>query len=59
MAFGLEGALVAVAALLAIGLHVNPSGARLYLVIAVLGFAMGIRNSTVRKLAFPDSPRRS
>jgi uncharacterized membrane protein YoaK (UPF0700 family) len=54
VAFGLEGALVAVAALLAIGLHVNPSGARLYVVIAVLGFAMGIRNSTVRKLAFPD-----
>jgi uncharacterized membrane protein YoaK (UPF0700 family) len=54
VAFGLEAALVGAAALLAIGLHVDPSGARLYAVIVVLGLAMGIRNSTVRKLAVPD-----
>ncbi len=54
VAFGVETGLVAVAALLAIGLHVDPSGARLYAVITVLGLAMGIRNSTVRKLAVPD-----
>jgi uncharacterized membrane protein YoaK (UPF0700 family) len=54
VAFGLEVALVGAAALLAIGLHIDPSGPRLYAVIAVLGVAMGIRNATVRKLAFPD-----
>jgi uncharacterized membrane protein YoaK (UPF0700 family) len=53
-AFGLEAVLVGAAALLAIGLHIDPSGARLYAVIAVLGLAMGIRNATVRKLAVPD-----
>ena len=54
VAFGAEAVLVGVAGLLAIGLDIDPSGARHYAVIAALALAMGVRNATVRRLAVPD-----
>ena len=51
VAFGVETGLVAVAALLAIGLHVDPSGARLYAVITVWGsrWASGTPRAQARR----------
>lgn len=56
---GLEVALVAATALLLIDLPtgvVTPDEPRRYLAIAVLSFAMGLRNATVRRLGFTDVP---
>jgi uncharacterized membrane protein YoaK (UPF0700 family) len=53
-AIGLELLLVAVAALVSIGLQAGDGDDRGYAVIAVLALAMGIRNATVRALAVPD-----
>jgi uncharacterized membrane protein YoaK (UPF0700 family) len=51
----IEGALAGVAAI--VSAHVSGrigSGAARFAVIALLAFAMGIRNSTIRRLAVPD-----
>jgi uncharacterized membrane protein YoaK (UPF0700 family) len=53
-AIGLEAAFVAVAALVAIGLHASGTPDRRYIVIALLAFPMGIRNATVRAIGVPD-----
>lgn len=49
-----ETALVAIAALTAIGLHAGTGSGRRYAVIALLALAMGARNSVVRALAVRD-----
>jgi uncharacterized membrane protein YoaK (UPF0700 family) len=53
-AIGVEALFVAVAALVAIGLHASGTADRRYIVIALLAFPMGIRNATVRALGVPD-----
>ena len=45
---------MAAAAVAAIGLGDDSPSGRRYAVIALLAFAMGIRNATVRRLAVPD-----
>jgi uncharacterized membrane protein YoaK (UPF0700 family) len=54
-ALGVETALTAVAALVSVFSHgdISTGGAR-YAVIALLAFAMGARNATIRRLAVPD-----
>lgn len=55
----LELGLIGLTALLMIGLEtgiVTPDEPRRYLAIAVLSFAMGLRNATVRRLGFSDVP---
>jgi uncharacterized membrane protein YoaK (UPF0700 family) len=49
-----EAAFVGVAALAAIGLDADELTDRRFLVISLLGAAMGIRNASVRRLAVPD-----
>ncbi len=49
-----EIALVAVAAVLAAVVRIEPGTVAGYLTIALLALAMGIRNATVRKIALPD-----
>jgi uncharacterized membrane protein YoaK (UPF0700 family) len=46
--------LVAMAAVVAIGLPVGGGGARRYVVIGLLAAALGLQNATVRRLAVPD-----
>jgi uncharacterized membrane protein YoaK (UPF0700 family) len=48
--------LVAVAAVVAVGLPVGGGGARRYVVIGLLAAALGLQNATVRRLAVPTSP---
>jgi uncharacterized membrane protein YoaK (UPF0700 family) len=50
----IETGLVAGAAILAAGAEPRPGTVAGYLVIALLAFAMGIRNAVVRKVAVPD-----
>jgi uncharacterized membrane protein YoaK (UPF0700 family) len=54
LALVLETALVAAAAVLASALKIGPGTAAGYVTIALMAFAMGIRNATVRKIALPD-----
>ena len=49
-----EAAFVGLAAVFAIGLDVDALTDRRFLVIGLLGVAMGIRNASVRRLAVPD-----
>ncbi|HEY3728927.1 MAG TPA: YoaK family protein [Solirubrobacteraceae bacterium] len=53
-ALSIETLLVAVAAVLAAAVQVRPGGLSASVVIALVAFAMGLRNATVRKLAVPD-----
>ena len=53
-AFGLEAALLLLAAFAAAGIGPPENPAFVYLVIILTGVAMGVRNATVRKLAVPD-----
>jgi len=55
-AFGAEAALFLAATTVVLGCasELSDEPARLYAVIALTGFAMGIRNATVRKLGVPD-----
>jgi uncharacterized membrane protein YoaK (UPF0700 family) len=46
--------LVAVAAVVAVGLPVDGGGARRYVVIGLLAAGLGLQNATVRRLAIPD-----
>src|SRR5213595_3709029 len=46
--------LVAVAAVVAIGLPVDAAGARRYVVIGLLAAGLGLQNATVRRLAVAD-----
>jgi uncharacterized membrane protein YoaK (UPF0700 family) len=50
----LELLLVAVAAVVALGLPVGGGGARRYVVIGLLAAGLGVQNATVRRLAVPD-----
>jgi uncharacterized membrane protein YoaK (UPF0700 family) len=53
-ALGIETALVAIAAAVAIAVDVDPGRLSGYVVIALLALAMGSRNATVRRLGVPD-----
>jgi uncharacterized membrane protein YoaK (UPF0700 family) len=50
----LETALIAAAAVVAASTTVHPGGAWADVIIALLAFALGFRNATVRKVAVPD-----
>lgn len=54
IALGLESALLGAAALFAALVEIRIGHVSAGVVIAVLAFAMGIRNATVRKIAVPD-----
>jgi uncharacterized membrane protein YoaK (UPF0700 family) len=54
LALVLETALVAAAAVLASAAKIAPGTAAGYVTIALMAFAMGIRNATIRKIALPD-----
>jgi uncharacterized membrane protein YoaK (UPF0700 family) len=53
-ALAIEGALLAAACLLAAAVDVRPNVLSGDSVIALLAFAMGVRNATVRRIAVPD-----
>ncbi len=53
-ALGIEALLGVVAACIAIAFDVRAGGLSGYVVIALLAFAMGVRNAIVRKVAVPD-----
>jgi uncharacterized membrane protein YoaK (UPF0700 family) len=53
-ALGIEVALLGLAAVAAAATNIRPDSAVGYLVIALLAFAMGVRNATVRRIAAPD-----
>jgi uncharacterized membrane protein YoaK (UPF0700 family) len=53
-ALGIEVALIAVAAVLAASIEVRPNAISGDAVIALLALAMGVRNSTIRRIAVPD-----
>jgi uncharacterized membrane protein YoaK (UPF0700 family) len=53
-ALAIEGALVAVATILAAAGHPRAGAFSGDLLIALLAFAMGVRNATVRRIAVPD-----
>ncbi len=53
-ALAIEVSLLAVAAALAAAVNVRPNAASGDLVIALLAFAMGVRNATVRRIGVPD-----
>jgi uncharacterized membrane protein YoaK (UPF0700 family) len=50
----IELGVVIAAGVVAIGLPVDGGGGRRYVVIALLAFALGLQNATVRRLAVPD-----
>jgi uncharacterized membrane protein YoaK (UPF0700 family) len=54
MPLAIEVALVALAAVLAAAINVRPSHLTGYLLIALLAIAMGVRNSTIKRVAVPD-----
>jgi uncharacterized membrane protein YoaK (UPF0700 family) len=54
IALGVEVALLTVAALFAATAHPHPRSFSADVVIALLAFAMGVRNATVRRIAVPD-----
>ena len=53
-ALAVEVSLIAVAAVLAATIDVHPNAASGDVLIALLAFAMGVRNATVRRIAVPD-----
>jgi uncharacterized membrane protein YoaK (UPF0700 family) len=53
-ALGIEVALIALATVLAATLTIHPNALSGDTLIALLAFAMGVRNATVRKIAVPD-----
>lgn len=53
-ALGIEVSLIAVAAVLAAVTTVRPGNASAYVLIALMAFAMGVRNAAVRRIAVPD-----
>jgi uncharacterized membrane protein YoaK (UPF0700 family) len=53
-ALGIETVMLLVAAGVAVAVHVRPGAVSGDAVIALLAFAMGVRNATVKKLAIPD-----
>lgn len=53
-ALAIEVALIASAAVLAAAVAVRPNGVSADIVIALLAFAMGVRNATVRRIGVPD-----
>jgi uncharacterized membrane protein YoaK (UPF0700 family) len=53
-ALGIEVSLIAVAAVLAATIDVRPNAISGDAVIALLALAMGVRNSTIRRIAVPD-----
>ena len=54
VAMATEACFVGAAALAALLAHAVSSGWARYVIIALLAFAMGVRNATVRRLAVPD-----
>ncbi len=53
-ALAIEGCLIAVAAILTAAVTVKPGTLAAGVVIALLAFAMGVRNATVRRIGVPD-----
>jgi uncharacterized membrane protein YoaK (UPF0700 family) len=53
-ALGIEISLLAVAAIVAGVITVRPGDAAAYTLIALMAFAMGVRNAAVRRIAVPD-----
>lgn len=53
-ALGIEVSLIAVAAIVAAATAVRPGTLSAYIVIALMAFAMGVRNAIVRRVAVPD-----
>jgi uncharacterized membrane protein YoaK (UPF0700 family) len=53
-ALGIEALLVVAAAVLAAAIDVRVGALSGYVVVALLAFAMGVRNATVRRVAVPD-----
>ena len=53
-ALAIEVALIAVGSVLAAAGSVHPGNATAYVLIALLAFAMGLRNAVVRRIAVPD-----
>ena len=53
-ALAIEVSLLAVAAVLAAAVDIRPNTASADVVIALLAFAMGVRNATVRRIGVPD-----
>jgi uncharacterized membrane protein YoaK (UPF0700 family) len=53
-ALAIEVSLIGVAALLAAAVDVRPNALSADIVIALLAFAMGLRNATVRRIGVPD-----
>jgi uncharacterized membrane protein YoaK (UPF0700 family) len=53
-ALAIEVSLLAVAAGVAVAVDVRPNSASGDIVIALLAFAMGVRNATVRRIGVPD-----
>jgi uncharacterized membrane protein YoaK (UPF0700 family) len=53
-ALGIEGALLAVATIIAAVVEIRPNAASGDCLIALVALAMGVRNATVRKIAVPD-----
>ncbi len=53
-ALGIEVSLIAIAAVVAAATTVHPGNAPAYVLIALLAFAMGVRNAAVRHIAVPD-----
>ncbi len=53
-ALAIEAGLIAIAAILAAAIDIHPSTVTGDVVIALLAFAMGVRNATIRRVAVPD-----
>jgi uncharacterized membrane protein YoaK (UPF0700 family) len=53
-ALGIEASLIALAAVVAAVTNVRPGNASAYALIALMAFAMGVRNAVVRRIAVPD-----
>lgn len=51
---GIEVSLLAIAAIVAAATAIRPGTISAYIVIALMAFAMGVRNATVRRIAVPD-----
>ncbi len=51
---GIEVALIAVAAVVAAATTVHPGNAAAYVLIALMAFAMGVRNAVVKSIGVPD-----
>lgn len=53
-ALAIEVCLIALAAVVAAASSVHPGNASAYVLIALMAFAMGVRNAVVRRIAVPD-----